>query len=432
MLLYAFNYYSKVVASKARTRKDPESYSSVCKKLPKLCPRLVPSPLWGLSLAKLARMEPRIAYAISDDCPALVEKIGDYWTSLDRNGVCEVCGGVGNEIDEDWLYYVFTKKGKPVPGTSRVIRKSFRGVAYLKGLRLLCSKCHTAKHQGYALTHGKGGEALEWLQKINGVNDVDEVKCLVNEALSIHNWLSLIEKWSIQIGELNDMDNETKNSVQELLNHMYSREFRLGEGWLHYLLPVEAEDELTMRLEVQETDPLLHEVNKKVGKRLINRYKVWVKCLAEIMENRLESEGVGFIEETFTMLSKSLINAFKKDALFEDLFIWESEGKWIVYVPNFLYEKVFREALEMLEMLGLAYRAEILCEKGRLIEEYLPILVYAPTSFAPNYISSVAKVLKTVLNKFGLTGMMYYEPNIFRDRGIQPKGLGTVIYSYRY
>jgi len=44
---------------------------------------------------------------------------------------------------------------------------------------------------------------------------------------------------------------------------------------------------------------------------------------------------------------------------------------------------VFREALEMLEMLGLAYRAEILCEKGRLVEEYLPILVYAPTSFAP-------------------------------------------------
>jgi hypothetical protein len=219
MLLYAFNYFSKVVASKAEAKKDPESYSSVCKKLPKLCPRLVPSPLWGLSLAKLARMEPRIAFVMSDDYPALVEKISDYWTSLDRSGVCEVCGGEGREIDEDWLYYVFTKKGKPVPGTSRIIRKSFRGVAYLKGLRLLCSRCHAAKHQGYALTHGKGGEALEWLQKVNGINDLDEAKCLVNEALSIHNGLSLIEKWSIQIGELNGMDNETKNSAQELLNN---------------------------------------------------------------------------------------------------------------------------------------------------------------------------------------------------------------------
>jgi hypothetical protein len=244
----------------------------------------------------------------------------------------------------------------------------------LKGLRLLCSRCHAAKHQGYALTHGKGGEALEWLQKVNRINDLDEAKCLVNEALSIHNGLSLIEKWSIQIGELNGMDNETRNSVQELLNNMCSREFRLGEGWLHYLLPVEAEDELTMRLKVLETDPLLHEVNKKVGKRLVNRYKVWVKCLAEIVENRLESEGVGFIEETFTMLTKSLVNAFKKDALFEDLFIWESEGKWIVYVPNFLYEKVFREALEMLEMLGLAYRAEYYVKKAGWLKNISPYL----------------------------------------------------------
>jgi hypothetical protein len=412
--------------------KQFEAYNIVSEKLPKLCPRLVPSTLWGLSLAKIARMEPRIAFVMSGDYPALVEKISAYWTSLDRSGVCEVCGEEGSEIDEDWLYCVFTEKGEPVPGTSRMIRKSFRGIAYLKGLRLLCSKCHIAKHQGYALTHGKGSEALEWLQKVNRVNSVDRVKYLVNEALSIHNGLSLIEKWSIQIGELNGMDNETKNSVQELLNHMCSREFRLGEGWLHYSLPAEAEDDLTMRLEVQETDPLLHEVNKKVGKRLVNRYKVWVKCMAEIMENRLESEGVGFIEETFTTLAKLLINDFKKAPLFEDLFIRESEGKRIVYVPNFLYEKVFREALEMLEMLGLAYRAEILCEKGKLDEEYLPILVYAPTSFAPGYISSVAKVLKTVLNKFGLTGMMYYEPDIFRDRGIQPKGLVTFIYSYRY
>jgi hypothetical protein len=432
MLLYAFNYFSKVVASKAEAKKDLESYSSVCEKLPKLCPRLVPSPLWGLSLAKLARMEPRIAFVMSDDYPALVEKISDYWMSLDRSGVCEVCGGEGREIDEDWLYYVFTKKGEPVPYSSRVIGESFRGVAYLKGLRLLCSKYHAAKHQGYTLTHSKRSEALEWLQKVNRINNMDEVRYLVNEALFIHNGLSLIEKWNIQIGELNGMDNETKNSVQELLNHMCSREFRLGEGWLHYSLPAEAEDDLTMRLEVQETNPLLHEVNKKVGKRLVNRYKVWVKCLAEIMENRLESEGVGFIEETFTMLVKLLINDFKKAPLFEDLSIWESEGKWIVYVPNSLYERVFREVLETLEMLGLAYRAKILCEKGKLVEEYLPILVYAPTSFAPGYISSVAKILKTMLNKFGLTGMMYYEPDIFRDRGIQPKGLGTVIYSYRY
>jgi hypothetical protein len=55
-----------------------EAYSSVCKSFPKLCPRLVPAPLWGLSLGNLARMEPRIASVISEDYPALVEKIGRY------------------------------------------------------------------------------------------------------------------------------------------------------------------------------------------------------------------------------------------------------------------------------------------------------------------------------------------------------------------
>jgi hypothetical protein len=133
----------EVVAIKTEAKKNPETYSSVCRKLPKLCPRLVPSPLWGLSLAKIARMEPRIAFVMSDDYPALVEKISAYWMSLDRSGVCEVCGGEGSEIDEDWLYFVFNRKGDPV-SVAAGVRESFRGLAYLRGLRLLCSKCHIA------------------------------------------------------------------------------------------------------------------------------------------------------------------------------------------------------------------------------------------------------------------------------------------------
>jgi hypothetical protein len=96
---------------------------------------------------------------------------------------------------------------------------------------------------------------------------VDEVKYLVNEAFSIHEGLSLIEKWSMRIGQLNGLDNETERGVQELLNHMCGHGFRLGDGWLHYSLPVEAEDKLTMRLEVQETNPILDEVKKKGRER---------------------------------------------------------------------------------------------------------------------------------------------------------------------
>jgi len=326
----------EVVAIKTEAKKNPEAYSSVCRKLPKLCPRLVPSPLWGLSLAKIARMEPRIAFVMSDDYPALVEKISAYWMSLDRSGVCEVCGGEGSEIDEYWLYYVFTEKGKPVPGTSRMIRKSFRGIAYLKDLRLLCSKCHIAKHQGYPLTHGRESEALEWLQKVNRISSVDEVKRLVDQAFNIYHQLSDIEKWSIRIGRL-------------------------------------------------------------------------------------------------TSLVRLLPNRFRDAKHFEQLFVQKSGGKWIAKVPNAMYEKIFRRVLESLEKTGLAYQAKILCEKDSIVDDYPPIIVYAPTSFSPGYISSLAKVLKTVLNEFGLTGKIHYKPDIFTSKAIySEKGRKVSIYSYSY
>jgi len=71
-----------------------------------------------------------------------------------------------------------------------------------------------------------------------------------------------------------------------------------------------------------------------------------------------------------------------------------------------------------LEELELASQAKILCEKGSLGDAYLPIFVYVPTSFAPTNISAVAKLLKKVLNEFGLKGETYYKPDIFTYRGI--------------
>jgi hypothetical protein len=436
MLLYAFNYFSKVVASKARTRKDPESYSSVCKKLPNLCPRLVPSPLWGLSLAKLARMEPRIAFVISDDYPALVEKISAYWMSLDRSGVCEVCGGKGSEIDEDWLYFIFDDKGRPIQVAAIKLKdvvggtlKNFTGVAHLRSLRLLCPNCHLAKHQGHALTRGREREALEWLQKINGLNSLDETKQLVDQAFNIYYRLKQIRKWDIHVGRLKGLDKETRKNVQKLLNRMYGSGFSLDGGWLYYSSP--AGHKATQLVE-QEANAILDEAKKKAGEGH-SKDEVWVRCLEEIVKDRLEAEGIYVSEEGLTLLIRMLIDRFKNAGLFEELFVGESDGKWIAMVPSPLYEKIFRKMVESLEKSGQAYHAKILCEKGRITDAYLPIIVYAPTSFAPSYISSVAKVLKTVLNGFRLMGTLYYKPDLFTYKGIySEKGRKASIYSYPY
>jgi len=45
-----------------------DAYYIVCSKLTRLCPRLVPSPLWGLSLANLAKANPLCMNAVCDGC----------------------------------------------------------------------------------------------------------------------------------------------------------------------------------------------------------------------------------------------------------------------------------------------------------------------------------------------------------------------------
>jgi len=398
-----------------------EAYSSVCERFSKLCPRLVPEPLWGLSLANLARMEPRIASVISEEYPALVEKIGRDWMSLDRSGKCEVCGGDGNEIDEDWRYFVFNNMGEPVSVTTMQpentgIHESFMGIAYLEDLRLLCSKCQSAKHLGRTSAQGENKyyEAIYRLQKVNRLNEV-EVRQLVDQTFNIHDRLSRIKKWSIRI-ELAWPDNETLKAAEKILNHMYSSGFRCDKGWLCYSSP---SGHKAIQIAEMEAYDILAEVKKRVGE---GNYKVeeWVSRLLEI----LKAEGIYVLEEGIRMFVRSSLKKFMDAHIFEE----DIEGKWIVKVPNSLYEKIFCKIRESFENSGLAYGAAILCKKDSINKSYLPIIVRAPTSFAPRYISSVAEVLKRVLNDFRLTGgMMTYKPNVFTKMRIRSE-----IYRYRY
>ncbi len=362
-------------------------YNVVCSRLVNLCPRLVPSPLWGLSLARVARMAPQAALAICDSCPEIVERIHHYWVSLDRSGVCEVCGESGNEIDEDWLYCIFDENGNlvkdiavrnPTPQKT----KHYKGIAYLQRLRLLCGKCHLAKHQGYALVHGRKQEALEHLARINQLS-LEETRKLVDKAFFIHHQLSKINDWTIKIGELRGLDEELRRKAEELLNTMYGKGFSLSEGWLYYHYPKYYE-EVEPRI-VHEITAILAEASKKSGTTKVVDDK-WINSLLGIVKEELESKGIHVLSREFKLFMKYLLENERQKRLLQRVVDYVSKskinhytglisllldyigltGKWMVFVPTSLYPRIFRCILDALEKAKLAYSAKITSRR----EEY--------------------------------------------------------------
>ena len=431
-----------------------DAYSEICNKLVKLCPRLVPGPLWKLSLARIAGMAPQAALAICGSCPEIVEKICHYWMTLDRGGKCGVCGGLGNEIDEDWLYCIFDENGNlvkdiavrnPTPEEAR----RYKGVAYLQKLRLLCEKCHLAKHQGYALVHGRKQEALEHLARINQLS-LEETRKLVDEAFSIHRWLSNIRDWTIKIGGLVGLDEELRRVLEKLLNTMYKKGFSLSGGWLRYRYPKYCE-EVEPRI-IHETTAILAEALKKSGTTKVADNK-WIDSLLEIVKEELEPKGIHVLSREFELFMKYLLENERQKRLLQRVINYISKskadhytgiisllldyigltGKWMVFVPTNLYPRIFRYMLDALEKAKLAYGAKITSRR----EEYnsrkeLPIIIYVPVSFATHYIVEVAEVMKSVLDEFYVSKKMFFKPDLFTMKGVYSGKVNHRPYIYVY
>jgi hypothetical protein len=194
-----------------------DAYSEICKGL-KLCPRLVPTPLWGYSLANLVRIEPKIIEAIKEGYSQVIEEVRNWWFSLNRKGKCKVCGEFveKGEIDEDWFYYI----------------KDSSGIAYLRNLRLLCRNCHLAKHQGFAGVIGKSKEALIQFAKVNKLS-IEKANYIINEAFNIRSNLNNLDKWSFKIGKFKGLKNK---EIEELLEFMYNQKYTI-DSWISYFYP---------------------------------------------------------------------------------------------------------------------------------------------------------------------------------------------------
>lgn len=409
-----------------------EAYNKIRKSLSKLCPSLVPSPLQGLSLAKLAYMSLETSLAMSDSSSAVVEEVKRFWFSLDRKGVCIVCGSNGNDIDEDWLYFILDKQGKPIDIDSKSITNA-QGIAYLGGLRLLCESCHLAKHQGYAPTQGKSAIALEHLANINNL-DSRTVRQFVGKAFKKWEKLNQIKDWAIKIDDIG-VEN-FRGDVESILNYMYSKGFSFEKNWLYYKTNIESK-------RIVEYMNEFTDILDKIKKKRPFDGKVWFEYFKDGVINRLKAKGIRINDEqlkdfilcllslyfkgivieadddriSIEKLTEDELRELKPEEISSKLLIksliplGKQSGKWITYVPKDIHGSIFRRIIEALEETELAYHAKILVNPN---SNRVPIIVYSPSSFIPRYITDVAKVIKQVLNEYNLIKTsLYYKPDIY-------------------
>lgn len=180
-----------------------DAYESACSVFNKLCPQLVPKPLWGVSLAKLVRMSTSELSLLGLE-PRVAEELKSFWLALPRDK-CVICGSKASDIDEFWSYHV----------------DSGRGLARIVSLRSLCGNCHLAKHVGYAKVTGRLSEALEHLARIND-STLSDVYTRLEKIYETWRSLSSITNWRVEISE-GVLPGDIRAEVEKALNKLLER-----------------------------------------------------------------------------------------------------------------------------------------------------------------------------------------------------------------
>ena len=333
-------------------------------------------------------------------------------------------------MDEDWLYYV---------------EGGGRGVACLARLRLLCSSCHLAKHQGYALVTGRSRRALAHLARVNRVS-LGEARRLVRKAFRIHRELSRIRNWVIRVSKLPGMSEELRVGAERLLNTMYRRGFSVSGAWLYYRSKVHGKT--VARRAAIETIQVLREAAEQldeIGAEL-GSWERPLETLLQAVREELEPLGIRVLEHEFRMFLhyllgyegprsglEQLLEAIESDdpiglEAIELLDSAELTGKWIVYASTDVYPSLFRRLVEALEGSGLAYEAKILARARDYMERRsLPIIVYVPSALAPRLVADTADALRRMLEEFPEESYrLTFKPDLFT--GGEPS---TSIYVYQ-
>ena len=372
---------------------------------------LYQAPLWGISLASLARVDPEVicgvAYGGSNsDCVAIVNEFREWWFSLPRDQ-CRVCGLRASEVDEDWRYCTVDDTG----------------IAVLERLVPLCEKCHLAKHL-YASIHGKDREALEHLAHINGVN-IEVAKRAARRAFEVHTALSRIEKWRIVLKGLTGLPKDVMEVIENILNFMAGNGYGFDGYWFWYRARRERKELLERRaLEESEEflrralgmhDKPLNEVVNAVREDPLARLTV-----VRELEEMLGRYGIKVLQrETEIALKgvKVVNTTFEPGKSRQTLFVFTTSGKWMVFVPSKLRGIVLRRVIDELRRRSLDYIAKTVGVEEPDRDEQ-PVIVYIPSFLAVNTVGEVAEVMLGVLEEFGIDKLVMFKPDTFTYAGI--------------
>jgi len=389
-----------------------DAYSGVCSVLTRLCPRLVPGPLFGFSLANLARTDPEVicdvVYGdVSEDCVSAINSLYRWWFSLPRDR-CKVCGSRANQIDEDWRYCI----------------KGDAGVAVLDGLVQLCDRCHLAKHLGYASTHDKFDEAFRHIVEVNGVSE-ETARRVVDEAFRVHRSLSEVKRWRVVLGEPPGLGKDVVRVVEYVLNFIVSNNYEPSGHWLWHRgqnrLAIEerAENEalefLRNSLGVEGRDPM--GIVMRLGDRDLGK-------LVDKLTNALNNYGIKVLRRE-TEMALRLVRSAKhvgNNGWIEIRFN-SMVGKWMVFAPNRRRGFLLRNIINGLGEKGLDYITKTVSmrEGGER-----PVVVYVPNFLAVNMINDVAEVILDVLNRLGIDKPLLFKPDVFTQEDIYSGSAGVM------
>ena len=376
---------------------ESDVYSDICSRLPKLCPRLVPRKLWGVSLAGLARVDPVVlcdALGLGGDYASAIEGLREWWMGIPRRGVCMACGSRGLlEADEDWRYYIVSDE---------------EGEAVLSGVRMLCSKCHLAKHQGYASARDKLIEALEQLSRVNNKSP-NETAMLVAKALATWRFLSGLRRWSIRVKGLPGLDEEVRASTEAILNKMVEEGFSFDGKWLWYI-NYDGARALLNRAR-SETLMLLDEaLASGVGDHF--------EWIIDMVRRELGSRGIRVLEQELREALK-MIKPTEKTATLS--------GKWMIFADRRLRGKLLRRILKELRARGLNYTCKT---TGSVEDGEAPVIIYVPSMLALDMVGEVASVISKAGNELGLSKPILFKPDIFTIAGLYSGASGMKPYIY--